>query len=288
MKKILLTCLVCFTAFISTGCVKLGYNIDIDKNDKISVSETKGAVFEGFKSTIFQDALLSELDNTIANYTRKGYKVKHSAEGDYGSITLTKDNLVFGEAVKSLPKGFLEKSTFESDAGLIKRQYKIHLFYNLQDAVDNTISSYAEFRPNSAVLEKIKDSIREPIVDVQTIEVPETGRTLVTKRYADGNAKVEVWDGGSYNEIANNFLYPEAVLTIKIPVKATAHNADNVVNDKEYQWYLAKEEQPVEIILEYEFNEFGKLAAVISLILILGAVFFLVKKVNSSDVVKGL
>lgn len=288
MKKLLFICLVGFTTVLCTGCLKLGYNIEIDKNDMVSVSETKGAEFAGFESSVFRNSLLNELESTIAKYTDKGYNVKNSVDGTKGALTFTKNGIVFNEAEKSLPKGFEERSTFESEIGLIKKKFKIHLFYNMPEAVDRTIEEYSDFRISSAVLDAVKYNIQEPIVSITTMEVPDTGQVLVTKRYADGNSEISVLDQAQHDDIVNNFLYPEAVLTIKIPVKATENNADNVVSDTEYQWYLAKEEQPVEIILEYEYNEYAKIAAAISLILLLGAVFFLVKKANNSDVIKGM
>ena len=288
MKKFLLIALVCFTAIFCTGCIRLGYNIDINKKDEITLSSTKGAVFVGFKSDIFNNALKSELENTIQKYKKEGYDVQTTVNGDYGALILKKEGVTFGEAAKLLPDGFEDGGVFEANRGLIKRKYKIHLIYNMEKAINRALLEYNNFRLDSKVLGAVKDNIEVPIVSISTMQLYGSDDILVTKKYADGNSAATVLNKAEYEDIKNNFLYPESVLTIKIPVKASKNNADNVISDTEYQWYLAKAEQPVEIMLEYEYNDYSKLAAIISLGVLLGAVLLLVQKLQKSDVVKGL
>lgn len=288
MKKIFFVCLICSLTFICTGCVKFGYNIEINDKDEISISETKGVTFEEFKSSSFRESLKSELASTIQQYKDKGFSVKEIGEGDYAGISLSKDKLTFKEAKESLPKGFMGDSSFEVNRGLIKKSYKIHLLYDLPEAVSIATSQYGDFRKSSNVLESVSDKIQEPIVSISTREIPSKNKVLVTKRYADGRSLVTTLDQEEYDEIMKSFLFPESVLTIKIPGKVTKNNADNVINDYEYQWYLTKDQQPVEIILEYEVNDFSRIAAIFSILVLLGAVFVLVQKNQKDDVVKGL
>lgn len=81
---------------------------------------------------------------------------------------------------------------------------------------------------------------------------------------------------------------PYADLTIKIPYKATKHNADMVFNDKVYKWDLTKKDQPVIVLLEYKKLDLSIVAGILSLILIIGGALYVAQKNNKSDVVKGL
>lgn len=288
MKKIFFAALICSLTFICTGCVKFDYNIEINNKDEIKISETKGVTFEEFKSGAFREALKSELANTIQQYKDKGFTVSEVNEEDFAAISLSKDKLTFKQAKESLPKGFKEDSSFEVSKGLVKKSYKVHLLYDLPEAVTYNTALYSDFRTSSKVLETVADRIQEPIVSISTREIPSNNKVLVTKKYADGRALVTILDQEEYDEIMKSFLFPESVLTIKIPGKVTKNNADNVISDSEYQWYLTKDQQPVEIILEYEVNDFSKVAAIFSILVLLGAVFALVQKAQKSDVVKGL
>ncbi len=80
---------------------------------------------------------------------------------------------------------------------------------------------------------------------------------------------------------------PVLEFSIKIPNKALKHNADMVINDRIYKWDLTNKEEPV-IFIEYKKLDLSILSGVISLILIVGAVLFVVYKNNHNDVVKGL
>lgn len=81
---------------------------------------------------------------------------------------------------------------------------------------------------------------------------------------------------------------PYADLTIKIPYKATKHNADMVINDKVYKWDLTKKDQPVIVLLEYKKLDLSIVAGIFSLILIIGGALYVAQKNNKSDVIKGL
>ena len=290
MKKVFLTSLILGLTFICTGCVKFDYKIEINDKDEISISESRGAVFEEFKSPDFKNALKSdpEMEKVLEQYKYKGYKITDFSKDDYSALVFSKDKLRFQDVKESLPRGFSEDSSIEKNSGLIKKTYKIHLLYNLPEAVRINTGEYATFLHTSKTLESVSDKIQEPIISISTREIPNSKKVLVTKQYASGRALISTLTRDEYDEIMSSYLFPEAVLTIKIPGKVTKNNADNVVNDHEYQWYLTKDEQPIEIILDYEINDFSKVAAIFSILVILGAVFALVQRVQKSDVVKGL
>lgn len=104
----------------------------------------------------------------------------------------------------------------------------------------------------------------------------------------DKNSMMKVQSGNiPANLYKSSTEKPVLEFSIKIPNKALKHNADMVINDRIYKWDLTNKEEPV-IFIEYKKLDLSILSGVISLILIVGAVLFVVYKNNHNDVVKGL
>ncbi len=275
MKKLFLAGLVCCMTFICTGCVKLDYNIEISKGDRINISQTQAynmKFFTALNPAFFEDGFKKSMATIADNYKGLKYRTKLYNDDDFSGLTVSKDGLTFKSAKEVLPAGFRrEDDSFIVNKGFVKSSYKIHLFYDMNEALKSpdilaVQKDFSAGLPN-AVLSRRRQTrfINNQLVDMTSIQ-----------------EKYEAIEGKKPD------IIPVSTLTIKIPAKATRDNADNVIKDKEYQWNLATQEQPVEIILEYETLDFSKLAAAVSLIVLLGAVLYLVQKVNKEDVVKGL
>ena len=280
--------LICITVVFCTGCVQFSYDIEIDNKDRVLVSETRSMDYSPLKSEAFRTSMLNDLKNVIINYNKEGYDVKDSAdESGNGSFTLSRNILSFTAASKMLPKGFKnDDSAFVINRSLLKKHYRIHLFYNLEEAIRQSSTEANNFRALSTTFKQYKDGLGSVILSSEKETDPGTGMVFLKTKYADGNVVLRKYDP-SYSQIIEE-KPAGAELTIKIPVKATKNNAHKVISDKEYQWDLSGENMTVEIVLEYEKYDFSMLAMIFSLLaVVIGSIAF-AQKARSGSPVQGL
>ena len=274
MKKIFLISLISFITVICTGCVKYDYNIEIDKKDNVKFSETLSLNQKLFSalSTDFDNAYKLSLDKLTNKYKSKGYDVQEYKDSDFSGITISKEKLTVNKLKESLPEGFIKDSaSVIVQRGFIKNSYKIHLLYDIRIV----LSSSDVAQVQSALTAKEKNVIISNKSVVRRINNQFIDMTKINERYNSIPGK-------------KPGIIPESVLTIKIPAKAIKHNASEVLSDNCYSWNLALKSQPVEIILEYDTYDISKFSTAISMIILLGAVFYLVNRVRKNDVIKGL
>lgn len=287
MKKIFLATIVCITAFFCTGCVQFSYDIEINNKDRVSLSETRTVQYRPMQAQGFRDVAKQDFQKIVNNYKKSGYDVKTNFNED-GNTTLTvkRDNLWSNDAAKIMPKGFEANphNWLSIRRTLVKKYYKIHLTYKLDDAVNAINTDGYKFRNSSKAFNVYKDALSKIVIS-KTKFTDKTGHTYVTTEYANGN---KILGGIIPDDELMIPSEPTAELTIKIPVKATANNATKVINDNTYQWILNSDTQPAEITLEYERWDFSNLAMVISLIIVVGSALMVAKRARSGGPVKGL
>lgn len=269
MKKLFLIGLIATFSIICTGCVNFDYSIEINKKDQVSISQTQSVNVKLFSALApsFDVGLKNSIENLSEKYIKQGYQTKEYDDGVYRGITVLKDNLTFTRLQENLPSGFDRKrSTFTADKNFIKSYYKIHLYYDINKALSC---------PDISVSQRKISMGKPPVILSNDIETTYINGQLVNM--------TEIKE--SYNSIRGEkpSVVPISNLTIKIPAKAKFNNADKVINEKEYQWNLVKENQQVEIILEYEVIDFSIFTISISLILLLGSLFYIVQKVQNND-----
>ena len=292
MKKLFLMTLVSIVSVFCTGCVKFSYDIQIDDKDKVTISELKQVKFPPLSSETFQRDLKKDLGPIVSKYIDAGYEVDLTfadKDGNSGFV-IKRKGLSFLDASENMPKGFKnnDKNSFVVKRGLLKRFYKLHLVYTLEDAVNEAATEAQNLKLASRAFIKYKDVLNKFAMSTTKTIDPVSGNVLVTTKYAGGNVVLSQYDSlaasGGFQEQAS----PQAELTIKIPVKATKHNASKVISDTEYKWILLDESQPVEIIIEYEKYDFSTIAMIFSILVIgIGAVL-LAQKLRAEDPVQGL
>lgn len=271
MKKVFLILLVSTITFICTGCVKFDYNIEINKDNKINISQTQGFNVKFFRaiSPGFDNGFKKSVDVLTDRYDKLGYETSLYEDDAFSGLTIARNGLTFKQAKEFLPSGFSgDENSFTVSKGLVKNSYRVHLYYDIKEALKNPdIVSAQRENPTTVIMSPDRESqyINGQLVDMTAIR--------------DNYAAIE----GEKPSVV-----PVSTLKIKIPAKAKSSNATKVINDNEYQWDLSSKDKPVEIILEYETVDFSKLGVALSLILLLGAVFYMVAKVQKGDVVKGL
>ncbi len=287
MKKFLLLCLLCFSVFVCTGCVKVSYDIEINKNDKVLVSETQAfnfSMFESFDPNIKQK-FKEDIDKAKSEFESKGYKTSLYEDETYSGLTISKDNIDFESVSSNLPKGLKNnnKDAFTVEKGFLKDVYKIHLVCNLEDIMSSVSSddeSKAALSQNSSTPES---ELEEGVVSKTKTTDPETGMVTEVTEYENGSRAVVSYNSGGMQQLGNTVgampgVTPVADLTIKIPYPAIKNNASKVISPTEYQWNLVNEDKKVEVILEYEKSKVVSvmLYAVPILFILLLIILFLV------------
>ena len=296
MKKFLLFSLVSIIAVFCTGCVKYSYNIEINDKDKVSLSKTQAMNLSFFQNADpnFNEKFYEGLAESEAEYNKKGYEVHEYNDGTYTGMTLKKQNIDFEKAMDDLKEDFdNQTSVFSIQKTGLKKQYKIHLSYDLKQAMDkmsegdsqstlsdNNDSNYSTIDEEEGVVSRTKETDPETGEVVETIEY-ENG-TVVTSRYNE-NERQQFSQALGAGLGSVEGLKPISELTIKIPKKATKHNATKVISDTEYYWDLAVENQPVKIMLEYEKFDMGTLGMIISVLVVLAILGIVFNNAKNGD-----
>ena len=274
MKKILLIILASTITLITTGCVKFEYTMDINKNDRINFSQTQGFNVQFFRAINPEfDKMFKKIVATLAEkYKKQGFQANEYNDEAFAGLNISKNNLTFKQTREILPAGFkVDDNSFIINKGFVKSSYKLHFYYDIREALSS---------PEIAVAQREISSGTPNVILSRDMEV-----RRINGQWVNMTAIKDEYDA---IEGEKPSIVPISKLNIKIPAKAKNNNADKVLSDTEYQWNLAKEAQPVEIYLEYDVFDFSKLMITLSLILLLSAVFYLVNKLQKSDVVKGL
>lgn len=286
MKKILLTTIVCFVTLFCTGCVQESYNIEINNKDQISLSETRSIQYKPLESSNFREAIENDFQKYIQKYKTYGYDINTEfKENGFSTVTLKKDNISSIEASKILPKGFeiKDENWFKIKHTLIKDYYKIHLTYNLKNAINVANFDFENFKKSSNAFNQYKEALAQVVVS-KTITSNVNGAYILTE-YANGNRIMEPYNE---KEALINPLTPKAEITIKIPVKASTTNATKIINNTTYQWIATEEQPSIDILLNYSRWDFSNLAIVISLIIVVSSALMVAKRARSGGPVKGL
>ena len=290
MKKVLLLGIVALTAFICTGCIKYSYNIEVSDNDKVTISKTQAMNLKFFENydPQFDEKYQESITKTRNEYSQRGYEVNEYKDNTYTGITLRKENIDFENTIDDI------KDDFKNDAyaflvqrnGLNKR-YKIHLVYDFNKALSNISEEHDT--DDYTLLSKDQN----PGVVSRTGETDsETGDVIETITYDDGttvttrkiSAQEENFGKALGSAIAGTpGLKPVSELTIKIPKKATKHNATKVISDTEYYWDLSGKAQPVDITIEYEKFDYAVLGIIISVIIVIGLLVLVFNKSKVND-----
>lgn len=239
MKKKLFVLVSLFILIFTTGCIqqKDDYIIMIDKNDNVVLSETVGIAYLGTDdNNEMLDYILSAIKKVkgIKGFSKKDYR-----EGEYVGFIQTKDGILLSDVrPNDLMPGlkFASRTFAEKDNGFLKDTYKIHLKYNYVKAY-NEINKRVSASQNNEGVEKHVLTALNPIF----IDNTDGTHTIKSTYYEDG------FSGTSSINVPN----PKITLTIKIPAKATKHNATKVISESEYQWDLFALNTDVDINLEY-------------------------------------
>lgn len=296
MKKLFFLGLVSCLAVFCTGCVKYSYNIEIDNNDKIAISKTQAmnmSFFENYDPK-FDEKFKSGIAKSQEEFKQRGFEVKEYKDNIYTGITLTKQNLNFNNVINDLKDDFNnDLYAFTIEKSGLNRIYKIHLTYDMQKAMNNISGSEtANFNSREQNNPMVVDENEDSIISKTKETDPETGDIIETTTYENGVIATSRYSpaeqeqfgqaiGASLNSVPG--LKPVSELTIKIPKKATKHNATKVINDTEYYWDLAGEKQPVEVILEYQKFDYSSIGIILSALVVLGVLGFVLGKAKGGD-----
>ena len=247
-KKILMLVFAIMFAIFASGCVKYSTRIEIDKNDKLVLSQKilidKKTIQEsGYEFDI--EKLSEQLGDYIIKNRQKQYETNGYQLNDYEDSNFTGESFTKKHRkaeylnVEELPDGFMlpndAKKPIDIKRGPFGAKYKIDLKYD-----------------------------------------PKKAKQLNENIYTAAKSEANIV-GVDEEQIKNMSQNAVAELTIKIPKKAKKHNATSVNEaTHEYYWNLGNpaDEDKLgsnEIILEYQKTNF--LSLIFVLLLIIGTIY---------------
>ena len=248
MKKLIYLSTILLMMVLTTGCVKYSYNIEIDKNNNVSVEKIQtidASVFDAYDNEVIDKSLnygkskLEEDGYEVSVYegVNEGVNKEDKSRGlkskkVYKLDKVHRSNLPAG--FKSNNKNFIETKSLWG----IKDTYTIDWTYSVKEAISN--SKYSE--------------------------------------------EAEKRDINIEELISSSGIKPQAELVIKIPYKSIHDNATSISNDnKELHWNLVDENNDsVHIILKYEKYNYNAIIGFIALLLA-GVGFIILYKVLKRD-----
>lgn len=264
MKKLLFLCLLFSLTFITTGCVKSVYNIEIDKRGNIKTSETQAlnvTFLKTFDSQI-DKKIKKEFNKRKSELEKNDFSAELYSDDNFSGIIKSKDFKIKTFKNEDLPVGFSceRKAPVILDKRAFSDVYTIELLFEPKKAME-------ENKKNAPILNEDKKE-QKPTEQLQEQPQEQQAKPDVTVQPMADNSDFEAALEEMYKEKPE--LAPSAELVIKTPYPASSHNATRVVNDNEYHWNLASKD-PVEINIV-----FGKIciSRIIFVLLTLGVFGF--------------
>lgn len=276
-KNFLLIALFSMVLVLTSGCTKYSYDIEIDKNENVKVSETI-AISKKAQNAInqYQDqSFEKQLKIVEENAKNSSYDVKVIRGEDFDGIVKSRPVVKIKQLTKEyFPTGFssdnrapvvIEKTSFF-------KKYKISLKYSFEDTqrINKSIARTLEL--DQAGIEK--EQTEEQAVKKPRINLITGVQENTEESEEESDKRIE--DFASYLEIVSKDLLedmPISQLTIKVPVKPSIQNATRALSDLEYQWDLVSSE-PVYIQLEYKIPNIPGIIAILILASIIGFMFY--------------
>ena len=271
MKKFIFAGVLLSLIFCTSGCVKTSYNIEVDKKNNITVSETDSYNQKLFKSMAKDQKAIADLaeiekqlEKDKEDLKSQGFKVTDYENDGFVGLTASKEYPKNSLKESDLPVGFIpaDKSPLTVDKGFFKTYYSIRLVYNPEKVINENAKNYL---PS----EKLSNKNDTPSEISETSEVNETETN--ENDYAEETMPSQPDNG--YKEFLDNLfdaspdLKPSVDLTIKIPYKATKNNATKVISEYEYYWKL-KDKELNSINISYEKYNYGNIVLLIILLIV--------------------
>ena len=253
VKKFVFVSLMCIITLFCTACVKFSYDIVIDDNDRVSFTKVQAINPQFFMENDpqFRQKMQKGFADLKKEYISRDYRTFDYQDDIYTGVTITKNNLSFRSIMSELKDDFTNSAdAFTIQDNAYGKYYRIHLVYDLGSAISNNSS-----KDESVSSPQNSTPAHEPkIISTSKVTDPVTGKVTETTNYEGGGSAVATYDAKDQEQLANqvNAAKPTADLIIKIPKRASRHNATTVLSDTEYYWDLSGANQPIEVILEYQ------------------------------------
>lgn len=228
MRKFLFAVMALCIVFLTSGCIKCTYNIELDNKDNITITQTSAINTTILKS--FDENAAETIEKNIEKEKDKiqedGSKVEIYKEGDFTGAVKTKSLKVKDFKLAELPEGFIPAEDLKGitvEKGFFRTTYLIDVKFDSQQAQNNFQGKNQNILNNNEINKESEET------DFQGSQ--EFGNAIGAM-------------------IQNSNLAPVFELTIKLPGKAKEHNATEVISKKEYKWNLASQD-PVRITIKY-------------------------------------
>ena len=246
-KKLILFIIICAFTVILSGCTKYSTNIEITKKDEVIVTQTVLLDLDFYKTLDIDydpavpyrswDRFFNK--KTEEKYLNKDYKVRNITDNQHIGKEFQKR---FKHAKfffsNSLPEGYFTSE--DSDLPVIIEKSPFGAKYSIN----------LKFVPKR--IEVLSKDIYPPLM------------------YADAKNQFKAQN---YNN--SELTKPSTELTIKIPQKASKHNATSVDSETNtYTWKLSETEeyrngQDIDIILEYKTTNITSIAVFLFVMIVI-------------------
>ena len=289
MKKILIYSFIFVSTFLCTGCVKDSFDIEIDKNANISITEVKNVPISPISDNgDLLQKLEDELEEYAKKYKTKGFEVKSSLNDYYAGLILSRKNVKFKDALILLPVAFQKQDVegFTKEKGILKDTYKVHLIYDITRNIAPINNEYNKLKYSSKIFNTYGEDFLNPVIYAEEKIDPETGKLEIKNILANGQSIIRNDDNSKVEEgLEYSPLVTEIV--IKIPTKASYHNAKEVISDTEYKWVISSDNKKQEILIEYEDYKLAFIATILSIIILIFPLIKLYEKTKGENPING-
>lgn len=269
MKKILKISLLCISLmFLTSGCMKINYDMTINRNKSIDFSALSAYLEDlGENESIFSKEEMEELSKkgvTVSDYKEDGY-VGYRLFKHFDNI----DDVSDKENVTNNIEDFFDEKPqktyfFKIEKGFLKNKYK----------------AYFDVSNMNMSLDNLEESIND--VDSENVDTTDTMDTVESAE----NENIDVLNNMDFSNMMTGM---EAKFVVRLPYKNISNNATNVSSDgKTLTWDFITNQNLKTIEFEFEIWDqtimyIGILLVVLIVIAIIASIVNRPKKVVTSE-----
>ena len=276
MKKVKYLLLLGLFAIITTGCVKLNYNMDIKKDKSMDFS----IIYAFDKSLMGDENSLKEED--MADAKKQGFEVTKYSEGNYEGFKLTKK-------IANIDEVSTESDVIYDIANLADGNENSKYIFKVSKGTDkNTYTAKFKFDANMDEMMKETDEELTPDESDEDSDETLTTTTYDSLDLTNDNSS-DLTSNMDLSGLANSM---DLSFNVNLPYSAVSSNATTKNNDnKNLSWKLGVSgEQTIEFTFELKNNESNNMMlyigiGVAALIVILLLVVLGKKKNNKAQAV---
>ena len=287
MKKLsFLFSFIFLSIFTLTGCVKFSYNFEVN-DDKLKMEEIRAFDISLVSDKRpFIDKIFDAQVEKAKKFSDKYTVVKYD-EPPYLGVKKIKEGNTNSIDIKELPVGFStpQAKIIDVENSAFKHVYRVHLYFNPEEIIEKARGITDKLTPS---VDNSSDFNSEQISTVpgnpdKSYKIPEGSENFEASSVSSTPSYGALPGGFQMNDLQKaSQIEPKFEVKIKIPKKASKHNAKQESSDNEYVWDLSPQSES-EIFIEYTKYDFSSLGVMLIIIFILGIAIHYFKKFTKEN-----